>query len=682
MPHWIFPRRQVVLACVLLPGGLAAVPRLPLDDFVKDPGFSHMQISGDGQYVAYMRDYEGHSTVYTCDLAAMAGLPFELGTTQAFGTVMPREVYSYQWIGDKRMLLTTTVWDSWFGTKAVNRDGSRWQSVSGYETLALNQGLLVNVSSKDVLWARRVLYSYNDADQNILMLDQHDYSGKSILYPDVIKVDTLSGYVDRVVENPGDVTAWGVDYNGQVRIGFVSKVGLRSRVIYRQDNKAPWRPLDLPKDLREPQVLGFDRTNENLYVSALSPENRTAIYLLNLGGEATAKPVISDPEYDIVSETYTPSVDGVPMARTVFSEKKRALLGVWYLRDAPRVQWYDRDFIAYQHAIDRMLPNTINLFVNQSRDDGRILFLAFSDRDPGTYYLLDAAKHTIKPIAPRMPQIHPAQMAEMLSIHYAARDGLTIHGYLTVPVGYPPKHLPLIVMPHGGPWVRDAWEFDPLVQFLANRGYAVLQMDYRGSPGYGDDFYHKGRREVGLAIQDDIEDGTKWAIASGVADPRRIAILGGSYGGYSALFALGRSPGMYQCGISLSGVTDWFNIFKNLADPEYAFSRNYWERQIADPRTDEAFLKSISPVNFASSITAPVLIVQGKDDRTVPPKQARSMVAALEQAGRKPETLYLSEVTHQVFASERSRRAIFKAIEAFLEKNLGPGVPPAEPARN
>jgi dipeptidyl aminopeptidase/acylaminoacyl peptidase len=679
------PKRScwfAVIAGAALSGPAPAVPRLPLEDFIREPGFSQMQISGDGQYIAYMRDYEGHSTVYTCDLATMEGTPFTLGSTQAFGTIMPREVESFRWVGDKRLLLTSTVWDAWFGTKAVNRDGSNWKPVSGYEILPLNQGLLVNVSAKDVLWALRVIYAFNDADQNILMLDQHDYAGKSILYPDVIKIDTVTGDMNRAVKNPGNVTGWGVDHAGQVRIGLVAEGGLQFGFIYRDNEAAPWRKLTLPKDLRDPQVLGFDQTDRNLYVSALSPERRTAIYLLTLGDPPTTQRVISDPEYDIVSELYTPAVDGVPMARTVMSEKKQSLVGVWYLRDAPRVQWFDKDFMTYQRAIDRMLPNTINLYVNQSRDDQRVLYLAFSDRDPGTYYLLDSGKHTIKPIAPRMPQIKAQQMAEMLSVHYAARDGLVIQGYLTLPVGYPPKQLPLIVMPHGGPWVRDVWGFNPLVQMLANRGYAVLQMNYRGSTGYGVEFYRKGRREVGLAIQDDIEDGTKWAITAGVADPKRVAIIGGSYGGYSALFALGRSPGLYQCGISFAGVTDWFSIYRNLDDPEYAFSRRYWEREIGDPRTDEAFLKSISPVNFAGSITAPVLIIQGKDDRTVPPKQARTMIAALEQAGRKPETLFISELGHYVFATEKSRRAIFKAIESFLEQHLGSGVPPAETKSN
>ncbi len=662
----------------LLGRALPAAPRLPLEDFTRDPDFSRMRISGDGQYLALMRDYEGRPTMYVCSLATMAGRPFALGDTGAFGIPMSREVASYQWIGDKRVLLTTSVWDSWFGTKAVNRDGTAWKPVSGYEVLLPNQGVLVNVNEKDVLWARRVIHVFNDADQDILMLDQHDYSGRQVLFPDVIKVNTLTGYVDRVAKNPGDVIGWGVDHDGQVRIGFVEKGGLRYGLIYRRNDRAPWQTLRMPRDLRSPRVLGFDQSNERLYVSALSPEGRTAIFLMSLGATPTVKLLLSDPEYDLVSESFTPAIDGVPLDRVIFSGKQHRLLGVWHLRDAPRVHWFDPHFAAYQRAIDQALPDTVNLFVNMSRDDDRILFLAFSDRNPGTYCLLDVAKHDIKPIAPRMPRIKPSQMAPMLAVHYAARDGLTVHGYLTVPAGYQPRHLPLIVMPHGGPWVRDVWGFDPLVQFLANRGYAVLQMDYRGSPGYGEEFYHQGRREIGLAIQDDIEDGAKWAVAAGVADRQRLAILGGSYGGYSALFALGRSPGLYRCGISLAGVTDWLSIYQSRADPEYVFARRFWQREIGNPRTDEAFLKSISPVNFAAGITAPVLLIQGKNDRNVPPGQAREMISALERAGHKPESIFISDVGHDLYGTQASRHKIFQAVEEFLKQYLGPGVPPIE----
>jgi len=242
-------------------------------------------------------------------------------------------------------------------------------------------------------------------------------------------------------------------------------------------------------------------------------------------------------------------------------------------------------------------------------------------------------------------------------------------------VGHEPKKLPLVVLVHGGPWVRDTWGFDPLVQLLANRGYAVLQVNYRGSPGYGEELFRKARRQIGREIQDDIEDATRWALAAGVADPEHIAIMGPSYGGYSALFALGHNPELYRCGISLFGVTDWPAIFDGRRnDPDYKQALKHWRREIGDPERDRGMLEAISPVNFAGKITAPVLLVQGRDDHTVPQDQARRMVAALDQVGRKPESLFLSNMGHN-YGNEKQRTEIFRAVVAFLEKNLGPGVP-------
>jgi dipeptidyl aminopeptidase/acylaminoacyl peptidase len=229
-------------------------------------------------------------------------------------------------------------------------------------------------------------------------------------------------------------------------------------------------------------------------------------------------------------------------------------------------------------------------------------------------------------------------------------------------------------MPHGGPWVRDVWGFDPFVQLLASRGYAVLQMDYRGSPGYGSEFLMKGKRQIGLGVQDDIEDATRWAIAAGVADPERIAIVGSSYGGYSALFGLGKSPDLYRCGISIAGVTDWLSIFKRSERrDEYRFARRTWIERIGDPNEDEDFLVSISPVNFADEIRVPVLMIQGKEDRTVPPQQAKIMIDALKKARAEVDELYLSGEGHGL-TNERTRMLAFERVVEFLEQHLGPGV--------
>jgi dipeptidyl aminopeptidase/acylaminoacyl peptidase len=222
--------------------------------------------------------------------------------------------------------------------------------------------------------------------------------------------------------------------------------------------------------------------------------------------------------------------------------------------------------------------------------------------------------------------------------------------------------------------VRDTWGFHPLVQLLANRGYAVLQMDYRGSTGYGHELYLNAKREIGGKIQDDIEDATRWAIQVGVADPKRIAIMGASYGGYSALFALGHNPELYRCGISMAGVTDWPAIYEDSDVADDKTAKKYWRDQIGDPEKDKINLREISPVNFADKITAPVLIIQGKRDQRVPQSQAKRMIEALEKVGRKPESLFLADVGHE-YGNEQKRIETYKALVAFLEKNLGAGVP-------
>jgi dipeptidyl aminopeptidase/acylaminoacyl peptidase len=659
-------------------GAAFAAPRVPLEDFAHDQEVTNVQLSPDGQYLAFLHDYEGHPTVCTEPVGTSNVLQFDMGVALSIGPAVQKGVANYAWIGDDRLLLTTTVWNSdWYGMVAANRDAKEMTPISGLELIPHSSGILLNVNLEGLLWASQWIYKYDDEDRSILMLDDHSYNGTSTLYPDVVKVNSFTGGNIVLMRNPGNVRSWGVDHRGQVRISLKDLGGAKFEVNYRDDEDSPWRILDLPKNMKKPNWFHFDSDNKHIFFSALSPENRHSLYRMDPDNEGNSELVASDPEYDVVQEEpiLTPYIDGIRLSRTVFSEKKNTLLGVWYLRDAPRVKWFDKDFAGFQRAVDRAMPDTVNLYAGNSRDEKRVLYFCFSDRDPGTYVLLDAEKRWIHPIAKRMPQIVPAQMAQMFSIAYPARDGLNVHGYLTLPVGYPARHLPMIVMPHGGPAVRDVWGFDPLVQFLANRGYAVLQMDYRGSPGYGQEFFEKGLRQVGAAIQDDIEDAAKWAVAQGIADPGRVAIVGGSYGGYSVLFALGHNPGLYKCGVSIAGVTDWMKIFHNLDDPEYKYARRYWKKHIGDPRTDEAFLRSISPVNFADRITAPLLMIQGTQDHVVPPEQAHAMVAALGAAGHAPQSLFITDDTHY-FNSAKARREGYAAIESFLEQNLGPGMPP------
>jgi dipeptidyl aminopeptidase/acylaminoacyl peptidase len=236
-------------------------------------------------------------------------------------------------------------------------------------------------------------------------------------------------------------------------------------------------------------------------------------------------------------------------------------------------------------------------------------------------------------------------MAKVFPISFKARDGLVINGYLTVPPKHQPEHLPLIVYPHGGPWTRDSWQFDELAQFLANRGYAVLQVNYRGSVGFGRSFFEKGRRQVGHGIQDDIADGARWAVQMGITDPNRMAIMGGSYGGYSALMGLIQTPELYRCGISLAGVTDWIGIVQNdrqLFPNAYGFI----VQNVGDPTRDAAELRDISPISHVDKFQAPVLIVHGKDDPIVPYTQSTTLVDELQKQGKTYEFMARANEMH------------------------------------
>lgn len=660
-PRWTLPG-VFLLALPALP----AIERLPVEDFARGPHTSSARLSPDGKHLAFLRDHNGRTMIHVANLGTNGLTRLDPGDALLVNDV-PKEVGGYSWISDRRLLLITTVLNSIYGVVAVNLDGNGATPISGYEDNRINL-----IGTK--FFASEVIHTFNDKNHTVLMLDRHEGGVGNPNRPDIIRVNTLTGVPVTVLKNPGEVIRYGLDQMGVARFGVLAH-GEQSGAIYRASEKAPWQTI-LPLKKRDGQMrpLGFDAGTDRIFVADLTAEKRWAVFRLDPATGNLGEPLLSDPKYDVIPDRFVPAIDGVPFAGPIFSEQTKALVGIRYYTESPRVKWLDPDFVKYQAAADRRFPNTVNLLVDQSRDGRKLLWLVFSDQDPGSYHLLDLDQKSFRLVGVLRPWIDPAKMAPMLAIKYAARDGLEINGYLTVPVGHQPKDLPLVVMPHGGPWVRDVWGYAPLIQLLANRGYAVLQMNYRGSTGYGDALYQEAKREIGGKIQDDIEDAVRWAIAAGVADPKRIAIMGGSYGGYSTLFGLGRSPGLYRCGISFAGVSDWPAMFEDSDVAENRLAKKYWREQIGDPTKDLERLRAASPVNFADKITAPVLIIQGKQDQRVPQDQAKRMIAALEKAGRKPESLFLGGVGHD-YGQQKDRLQIYNAVVAFLEKNLGPGVP-------
>jgi dipeptidyl aminopeptidase/acylaminoacyl peptidase len=479
--------------------------------------------------------------------------------------------------------------------------------------------------------------------------------------PDVFQLNTLDGSFHVLEKNPGNVQTWGADWDGNIRFGLVSD-GVNSQLIYRAAPGASWSPpLEIGSRTISAEIAGLDADNRTLFLFKAAPNGRKALYGYDLTDRKFSPPLFQHDKYDVTS--------------AIFSPKHRRLLGVRYTTDIPRQYWFERDFAKLQQEIDAANPGLVSQIVNMDWEMRKVLVFSFSAREPGYYTLVNLDTGKTLPVAKTRPWLRPEAMAEMFPVKCNARDGLELNGYLTLPVGRGRRNLPMVTYVHGGPFgVRDTWGFDPIAQFLANRGYAVLQVNYRGSGGYGEEFYLKGRREVGGAIQDDIADMTQWAVQQGIADPRRLAIMGGSFGGYSALFALAHTPDLFRCGIACAAVSDWGGLFK-LADKDNQYAGDalrYWAVLVGDMKSEaeRQRLATVSPVNLAAQIKVPVFIMHGEYDSTVPIDQAHAMEAALKKAGHPPVTLYLDRVGHNWPANKRG--VIFlQKLEAFLAANMG-----------
>jgi len=299
----------------------------------------------------------------------------------------------------------------------------------------------------------------------------------------------------------------------------------------------------------------------------------------------------------------------------------------------------------------------------------------YSDRSLGSYYFyqIDRQGNTIKffKITDVSPWLDENKMAIQKPISYKTRDGLTIHGYLTLPKNLKHKNLPVIINPHGGPWARNNWGFNSEIQFLANRGYAILQMNFRGSTGYGKRFWTAGFKQWGRKMQDDITDGVKWLIKKGIADPKRIGIYGGSYGGYAVLAGLAFTPDLYACGVDYVGVSNIFTLLKTIP-PYWKPILDMLYEMVGDPKKDKKLLTAVSPVFHADKIKAPLFVAQGANDPRVKKAEADQIVNALKKRGIAVQYMVKENEGHG-FHNEENRFDFYKAMEHFLWKHLYKG---------
>ena len=405
------------------------------------------------------------------------------------------------------------------------------------------------------------------------------------------------------------------------------------------------------------QPLGFAADNVTLWIISRENHDRGALFAYNTRTGQMGSPLFAPAESELDDEFIT-------------TPDRKKLLGVVYETDRRHYHWFDEERAALHKKLENSFAGC-DVRITSESDDGNVkLIYVMHDREPGTYFVLDQKAGSLV-LFKRARNLDPNSLRPRQPISYQARDGLTIHGYLTLPAGAEGKRVPLILHPHGGPFgVRDSWGYDGEAQFLASRGYAVLQPNYRGSGGYGREFINKGRQQWGRAMQDDLTDAVKWAIQQGIADPARVAIFGASYGGYATLAGLTLTPELYCCGVNYVGAADLDLTFKNRGDDAYLRDGDFsYQREWVGATAE--YRAATSPVNFVDRIRVPTLHAYGEKDPRVKIDHWTRLEAQLKKAGKTYESVSQRKQGHG-FRDEKASVGFYGHLEEFLATNLAP----------
>ncbi len=471
---------------------------------------------------------------------------------------------------------------------------------------------------------------------------------------DMYRINLKNGAVELDTENPGLVTSWIADADFKIRAATATTpADAGTDLLVREAPDQPWKKLRHWTAEEEGHAVGFSKDGKTLYVIGNDNANAARLLAVELAsGKDTV--IAEDPEYD---------VGGVMIHPT-----RHSLQAVAFNRDKLEWKVLDKEIADDFAALAKVHAGQFSI---ASRDlaDKTWLVAYTVDTGPASYYAYDRAAKTARLLFTSQPKLEGLSLAPMKPISYKSRDGLTIHGYLTVPVGVEAKNLPTVLLVHGGPWGRDSWGFNPMVQWLANRGYAVLQVNYRGSTGYGKQFLNAGNREWAGKMHDDLLDGVDWLVKQGIADPKKVAIMGGSYGGYATLVGLTFTPDKFCCGVDIVGPSNIVSLLKTIP-PYWAPMRALFAKRVGDIEKEEEFLKSRSPLFKVDQIKVPLLIGQGANDPRVKQAESDQIVAALRKANKPVEYVIYTDEGHG-FARPENRLHFYALAEGFLAKHLG-----------
>ena len=620
--RWVF-----ILVMSISMGGLATgetAPQIPLRDFFRNPELSSLELSPDGKQVAFLAPVERRLNLFVQEVSGE--------NPRQVTDVRDRDIGGYFWKNANTLIY-------------LKDDG-------GDENYHLYAVDIVSGQTRDLTpfpgVRSGIVDDLEDIEDEVLI----DMNQRRLDVFDVYRLNVKTGEMTLVAENPGNYIGYLTDHAGKVRVALAKDAEQnRNILLYRDTEQQEFRPIITTgfKDQVSPYFFSAD--NRHLYATSNIGRDRKALVLIDPATGKEIQTMFAHPEVDVGGAGW--------------SRLRKVLTSVGYTTDKSHRHFFDDKIRKIYATLEKQLPGYEVALTSIDKAEEQFVVRTYSDKSRGAYYLFNAKTGALKKWRELSPWLNEQDMADMRPISFKSRDGLTIHGYLTLPKGKEARNLPVVVNPHGGPWVRDTWGFNSEVQLLANRGFAVLQMNYRGSTGYGRAFWEAGFKQWGRKMQDDITDGVEWLIKQGIADPKRVAIYGGSYGGYAVLAGLAFTPEVYACGIDYVGVSNIFTLMKTIPPYWKPLMAEFYEK-VGHPEKDEELLRSVSPVFHADKIKVPLFIAQGARDPRVNKAESDQMVAALAARGVKVEYMVKDNEGHG-FRNEENRFEFYEAMEKFLQ---------------
>jgi dipeptidyl aminopeptidase/acylaminoacyl peptidase len=639
----------LMAAIVSLTGGqlMAQKNQLPpivdRELFFDNPEISGSQLSPDGTLISFIKPYNGVMNIWVKKFDE----PFSAAHPVTADVLRPIRSYFWSRNGKYILYVQDKGGDENFNIYAVDPNGKPAEGSEVPENRDLT----------NLKGVRVAIYAVPKTDPDALYIGLND---RDAAWHDLYKMKISTGERTLIRQNSGEdrITGWVFDWDDQLRLANRANTD-GSNELLRVDKDA-FTPIYKTNIFESAYPAAFDKKNEKIYL------------VTNKGDDVDlTRLVLFDPITLKEEQVEADPLNRVDLGDVSMSEVTREIIYTSYQDEHNRIYFKDKSYEADYNLIMKQLPGTEIYFSRSTADERYWIIGAYSDVDPGTTYLFDRnTKKLTFQYRPR-PNIPIENMAQMKPITYKSSDGMEIPAYLTLPKGVEAKNLPLIVFPHGGPWARSGWGFNSYAQFLANRGYAVLDPNFRSSTGYGKKFVDAGNNEWGQKMQDDLTWGVKYLVEQGIADPKRVGIMGGSYGGYATLAGLAFTPDVYACGVSIVGPSNLLTLLNSIP-PYWEAGRVVFHTRMGDPNTLEgkAQLERQSPLNSASKINAPLLVVQGANDPRVNKHESDQIVVALRERGFPVEYIVAPDEGHG-FARPVNNMAMLAAAEKFLAKHLG-----------